>query len=67
MQAILLTPPSTPVREPDPPATGDSPKESTVKNVEEVDTTAPESPPLSSTPINGKINVLIDLFYFVAT
>lgn len=58
MQATLLTPPSTPVREPEPPASGDSPKESTVKNVEEADTTAPESPPLSSTPINGNLNVL---------
>ncbi|XP_026315689.1 JNK-interacting protein 3-like isoform X2 [Hyposmocoma kahamanoa] len=53
VQATLLTPPSTPVREPEPPASSDTPKESTVKNVEEVDTTAPESPPLSSTPING--------------
>lgn len=59
VQATLLTPPSTPVRESEPPASGDTPKESTVKNVEEVDTTAPESPPLSSTPINGETDLVV--------
>ncbi|XP_060809868.1 JNK-interacting protein 3 isoform X2 [Amyelois transitella] len=51
VQATLLTPPSTPIKEPEPPSEPEVPKESIVKTVEEADTTAPGSPPLSSTPV----------------
>ncbi|CAH0684325.1 unnamed protein product [Chilo suppressalis] len=53
VQATLLTPPSTPVKEPEPPSEATVPKEATPKDVEEADTVAPESPPLSSTPVNA--------------
>ncbi|KAI8431110.1 hypothetical protein MSG28_001165 [Choristoneura fumiferana] len=53
VQATLLTPPSTPVKEPEPEPVA-PPRESTVKNVEEPDSTAPDSPPLSSTPVNNE-------------
>ncbi|XP_063372894.1 JNK-interacting protein 3 [Cydia amplana] len=53
VQATLLTPPTTPVAEPEPAPSG-PPKESAVKNVEEPDTGAPDSPPLSSTPVNNE-------------
>ncbi|XP_053623677.1 JNK-interacting protein 3 isoform X2 [Plodia interpunctella] len=49
VQATLLTPPSTPLQQPSPPAAG-PPKESAVRTVEEPDA-SPPSPPLSSTPI----------------
>lgn len=54
VQATLLTPPSTPVKEPEPPGENEVPKESVAKDVEEADPAAPDSPPLSSTPVNGK-------------
>ncbi|RVE47531.1 hypothetical protein evm_007848 [Chilo suppressalis] len=53
VQATLLTPPSTPVKEPEPPSEATVPKEAMPKDVEEADTVAPESPPLSSTPVNA--------------
>lgn len=52
VKATILTPPSTPVNEPE--TTSEQPtKETTASNVEEADAAAPDSPPLSSTPING--------------
>lgn len=52
MKAAILTPPSTPVNEPE---TASEPQtdEAVVKNVEEPEPAAHDSPPLSSTPING--------------
>ncbi|XP_047524106.1 JNK-interacting protein 3 isoform X2 [Pieris napi] len=51
VQANILTPPSTPIKETGPINT---PKESAIDNVEEdLDKVLSESPPLSSTPINN--------------
>ncbi|XP_068621109.1 JNK-interacting protein 3 isoform X5 [Battus philenor] len=50
VQATLLTPPETPLKET--PKQNDMPKESKV-NVEEVTSTTSDSPPLSSTPTEG--------------
>ncbi|XP_075991589.1 JNK-interacting protein syd isoform X3 [Anticarsia gemmatalis] len=54
VKATILTPPSTPVNEPEtsPEQQNEEPV-AVVRNVEEADTAAPDSPPLSSTPING--------------
>lgn len=52
MQAKILTPPATPVKERGPP-TEKQQMESAVKDTDESDAIPPESPPLSSTPING--------------
>ncbi|XP_012549032.3 JNK-interacting protein 3 isoform X1 [Bombyx mori] len=55
IKATLLTPPSTPVKEPEEPAADndENPKESMVKNVEdEAENDGHDSPPLSSTPNN---------------
>lgn len=54
VKATVLTPPSTPVNEPE---TAPEPQgeQATEKNVDEGITAPLDSPPLSSTPVNGNI------------
>ncbi|CAK1554600.1 unnamed protein product [Leptosia nina] len=51
--ATILTPPSTPVKESSSSINDHTPKELAIENIEDVDGTLSESPPLSSTPINN--------------
>ncbi|VVC94256.1 unnamed protein product [Leptidea sinapis] len=51
--STFVTPPSSPTKEPQPPADEDPPKESSIEKVEENDFVAPENPPNSSTPVNS--------------
>ncbi|XP_030040347.1 JNK-interacting protein 3 isoform X5 [Manduca sexta] len=58
VKATLLSPPSSPVKDSESQASdADVPKESIVNDVEEADNLAPDSPPLSSTPVNTELHL----------